>query len=148
MRRSLLAILSLLLIAADPLEGDKFLEKADEKFEQAVDRTQQAFAKSMKEAYETRLKTYRSILAAATKAGDFDRATAVKAKIEEIEAERDEIGEAPAGKKKATKIPRDALAFGGHHYLIVDEQRTWHVAKRRCEEMGGHLATINTPEEE
>ena len=147
MRQSILAVLSLLLIAADPLEGDKFLEKADEKFEQAAERTQQAFAKSMREAYETRLKTYRSILAAATKAGDFDRATAVKAKIEEIEAERDEIVEEPAGKKKATKISRDALAFGGHHYALFPEHVTWHVARTKCEELGGHLVCLETPAE-
>ena len=89
MRRIVLAVLPILLIAADPLEGDKFLEKADEKFDQTAERADLAHAKAMGEAYEARLRTYRGILTAATKAGNFDRATAVKARIQEIEAERD-----------------------------------------------------------
>jgi hypothetical protein len=31
---------------------------------------------------------------------------------------------------------------------MIEDTATWHVAKKRCEEMGGHLATIETPEEE
>src|SRR5205085_2589938 len=41
------------------------------------------------------------------------------------------------------------LKFGGHEYaLITDEEVTWHVAKRICEEMGGHLVTLDNAEEE
>src|SRR3569623_885808 len=94
--KKLLACVSLailVLLAADnPLEGDKFLEKADEKFYNAATLAQEAYAKAMAQTFETRLKTYKSILAAATKAGDFDRATAVKIRIEEIEAEAKGVG--------------------------------------------------------
>lgn len=38
--------------------------------------------------------------------------------------------------------PREARAFGGHHYQRFDEPTTWHVARRKCEEKGGHLATV------
>ena len=139
----------LLLLAADnPLEGDKFLQKADEKFEQSMTRAQESFAKLAGEAFETRLKTYRTILAAATKAGDFDRATAVKNHIADIEAERDEVVAALPGKKKAPKIPREAVKFGGHHYLLVNEPSTWHVALRKCEQRGGHIATAADADEE
>ena len=139
-----------LLLAADhPLEGDKFLQKADEKFEQAVTRAQESYAKTAGDAFETRLKTYRSILAAATKSGDFDRATAVKERIAEIEAERGALGAGAADKKKAAKAkaPKDAVRFGNHAFLLIKDPATWHIARKRCEEQGGHLAILRTPEE-
>jgi hypothetical protein len=142
------ALAVLILLAAGSLEGDKFLEKADEKFEQSATRAQEAYAKSMGDAYQTRLKTYRTILAAATKAGDFDRATALKERIEELEAAEQEIGQLAPGKKKARTAPKGAVKFGGHQYLLIKDAATWHVAKSRCEEMGGHLACIETPQEE
>jgi hypothetical protein len=148
-RTSICAALAvLILLAAGSLEGDKFLEKADEKFEQSATRAQEAYAKSMGDAYQTRLKTYRTILAAATKAGDFDRATALKERIEELEAAEQEIGQLAPGKKKARTAPKGAVKFGGHQYLLIKDAATWHVAKSRCEEMGGHLICIETPEEE
>jgi hypothetical protein len=147
MRLAILATFSLLFIAADPLEGDKFVEKADERFEQSMARAQEAYGKAAGDAYETRLKTYRTILAAATKAGDFDRANAVKERIAELEAEKAAIAELVPGKKKRTR-PKNVLRFGGHEYALFEENVVWHTAKKRCEDLGGHLATLETPEEQ
>ncbi len=44
--------------------------------------------------------------------------------------------------------PPDAVAFGGHHYKVFDEDVTWHEAKSLCRGMGGHLATITSREEQ
>lgn len=38
--------------------------------------------------------------------------------------------------------------FNGHYYKIFDEGMTWQQAKKRCEEIGGHLATITSKEEQ
>lgn len=38
--------------------------------------------------------------------------------------------------------------FNNHKYEVFDESLTWHEAKARCEEMGGHLVTITSAEEQ
>jgi serine/threonine protein kinase/formylglycine-generating enzyme required for sulfatase activity len=38
--------------------------------------------------------------------------------------------------------PRDAAKFEGHAYKFFPEILTWHQAKVRCEEMGGHLPIV------
>lgn len=43
--------------------------------------------------------------------------------------------------------PKEAKAFKGHHYLFVTGKLTWHQARKACEEMGGHLVTIASKEE-
>jgi hypothetical protein len=49
---------------------------------------------------------------------------------------------------RKAKIPKDAVKFGNHHYAVISDLATWHVARRKCEEMGGHLVTIETSKEE
>lgn len=38
--------------------------------------------------------------------------------------------------------------FQGHRYLLVETAVTWNVAKKRCEEMGGHLLRIESKAEQ
>lgn len=49
--------------------------------------------------------------------------------------------------KSGNLRPDDAVRFGGHHYKAFDTRLSWHEAKRECERMGGHLAFIETPQE-
>jgi len=44
-------------------------------------------------------------------------------------------------------IPPDANSFEGHHYFHVKTVTDWSTAKARCEEMGGHLVTLETDKE-
>ncbi len=44
--------------------------------------------------------------------------------------------------------PKDAATFKGHSYKFFSDVMSWHRAKKRCEEMGGHLATISNADEE
>ena len=46
-------------------------------------------------------------------------------------------------------LPADAVAFGGHHYELVDEVEalSWSGAKRSCEERGAHLAVVTDADE-
>ncbi len=48
---------------------------------------------------------------------------------------------------KETQIPEDAVEFNGHYYKAYDQKLAWHTAKTYCEELGGHLATITSKEE-
>lgn len=47
-----------------------------------------------------------------------------------------------------TNAPEDAIVAGGHYYKIFNEKLNWNVAKEKCEQMGGHLATITCAEEQ
>ncbi len=45
-------------------------------------------------------------------------------------------------------VPKDAVYFEDHAYKFFAEVLTWHRAKQRCEEMGGHLAVISSAKED
>ncbi|HEY2574539.1 MAG TPA: protein kinase [Verrucomicrobiaceae bacterium] len=44
--------------------------------------------------------------------------------------------------------PSDALAFGGHRYKFISGNFSWNEANSRAADLGGHLATLNTREED
>jgi putative heme-binding domain-containing protein len=44
--------------------------------------------------------------------------------------------------------PRDATEFQGHSYKFFPEVLTWHQAKVRCEELGGHLPIVTSTAEQ
>lgn len=48
----------------------------------------------------------------------------------------------------STNIPSTAVEFNGHYYQVYDESMTWTEAKKYCESLGGHLATITSQEEQ
>lgn len=48
----------------------------------------------------------------------------------------------------AVQLPEDAAYFGSSAYKIYAASTTWSEAKQRCEELGGHLATITSQEEQ
>jgi tRNA A-37 threonylcarbamoyl transferase component Bud32 len=48
---------------------------------------------------------------------------------------------------RPSRVPADAKEFNGHFYKLFEEDLTWHQAKKRSEDMGGHLVTITSKEE-
>lgn len=48
------------------------------------------------------------------------------------------------------RIPADAVEFNGHYYYVydIDTIADWNMAQEYCEEQGGYLATITSPEED
>lgn len=42
----------------------------------------------------------------------------------------------------------DRVEFNGHYYQVFDESLDWFAAKAKCEELGGHLVTITSKEEQ
>ena len=49
----------------------------------------------------------------------------------------------------ATSIPAEAVEFEGHHYCLIDDSALkWEDAKKYCEKLGGHLATVTSKEEQ
>ncbi len=45
-------------------------------------------------------------------------------------------------------IPDDAVYFNSHAYKFYDQLVSWQDAKKYCENLGGHLVTITSPEEQ
>jgi hypothetical protein len=80
----------------------------------------------------------KNALDAATRAEDDDRVADIKLKLDQYRT----IGD-PAAFALSERV-----SFGGHTYALIQDNLTWHVAKHRCEAMGGHLVCIETPEED
>lgn len=52
-------------------------------------------------------------------------------------------------KPPAPPLPdKNILVFNGHRYRLVEEHLSWDDAKKRCEEMGGHLVVIDDRNEQ
>ena len=113
----------------------KRLESADANYQTAVQKADNVRFYAVQKANQERLRLLKSALADATKAGDFDAATEIKRRLAAAEL---------AGPKTR---PKNVVKFGGHEYALIEEKATWHVAKRLCEEMGGHLATFESSAE-
>jgi hypothetical protein len=148
---SLIPMISLVAMTAIADEPTPFvIQSAEDKYSTDVAKTEALVNKAEAElvkarhlAGEARLKVYRDRLVEITKKGDFDKAQAIKARIVVLEREAEGDG------SKSTKRPRpkETVKFGGHTYAIIQEKATWYNAKRRCEEMGGHLVTLDNPKE-
>ncbi|MBS0203431.1 MAG: hypothetical protein JSS49_11065 [Planctomycetes bacterium] len=111
------------------------IKKANAAFEAEMKTAETVFSASKRKATEKRLAVYREQLKTFTKSGDFDRAMACKAAIDGIETN-------PSETSVNRPRPKDVVRFEGHTYALIREPATWHMAKRRCEEMGGHLAFV------
>lgn len=124
-------------VAADLAEKwQKRITDAETTYAAAVAKADNARFYAIQKANGDRLTVLKKALSDATKAGDFDAASAIKEKVRIAELDG-------TGRPK----PRNTLKFGGHEYALVEDKVTWHTAKRRCEEMGGHLACLKSEAE-
>lgn len=115
----------------------KRLESADANYQLAVQKADNVRFYAVQKAAQERLRILKTALADATKAGDFDAATEIKARVAAAET---------AGGLRPK--PKNVVKFGGHEYAVVDGALSFHNAKRHCQEMGGHLVTFETPQEQ
>ena len=109
-------------------------------------------AKTTRDAFVENLK---QSLKKSMQAGNLDEANKIDAAIKALEK-----GTGPAagsvagskGKKKAKKskarIPKNAVKWNGHHYLLSDIIISHPEAKERCERAGGHLVRIENAREQ
>lgn len=115
---------------------EKKLEAADAAYQQAVAKADNARFYAVQKATADRVKVLKQVMSEVTKSGDLDGANDLKSKIAAAEA---------TGGVRAR--PKNIVKFGGHEYALIEDKVTWHVAKRMCEEMGGHLAILDNAEE-
>ena len=117
------------------LDEDQALKNAESTFSAELKSAEMVYVAMRQKASAKRLSVYREKLKSFTKAGDFDKAVACKSAIESIEA---------SGIEGSYPRPKDVVKYDGHRYGLVKEAATWHVAKKRCEMMGGHLVTLDS----
>ena len=118
------------------LDADPTITKSTAEFDREIKVAESELKAAKTKAAAKRLEVIQQQLKSSTQTGDFDKAIACKALIEGLE----EIGIDGSRPR-----PRDTIKFGGHTYaLIKDPATTWHLAKARCEEMGGHLVCLES----
>ena len=115
------------------LQTDPTLKAANASFESEMRVAENTFTNNKRKLEARRLSIYQDQLKNFTKAGDFDRAVACKAAIEHLGG---------TGLTPKENRPKDSVRYDGHEYALIKEAVTWHVAKRRCEMVGGHLAFV------
>lgn len=114
----------------------KRIDSAEAAYQQAVAKADNTRFYAVQKANSDRVKSLKQALTDATKAGDFDAAMAIKERLTEAE------------KSGPKDKPKDTVKFGGHDYAICKDTLTWHQAKERCQEMGGHLVTFENQGEQ
>lgn len=122
-----------------PSLEDKFTAEAA-KADTLITKAEAEATKVKRIAADARLKGYKDKLTEVTKTGDFDKAQQVKARITQLENGQENESHRPSKRPR----PKDTVRFGGHTYALVKEPVPWHVAKSRCEDMGGHLVVIDS----
>ena len=45
-------------------------------------------------------------------------------------------------------VPRDSVKYRNHYYKVYNRSLNWHAAKKFCEDIGGHLATVMSSSEQ
>ena len=96
----------------------------------------------------------RGALKKSMQAGNLEEANKIDAAIKSLNA-----GASPAEtsaadskskkvEKSSTRIPRNAVKWNGHHYLLSDRRVLHPDAKQRCESAGGHLIRIDDAREQ
>ena len=117
----------------------------------AIKRLEGVFEKEVEKLREKTLKALQEELDAALEAKDLDASVALREAIKGFE-DADEAGLSAkvdvASKEKVRKrIPKDAVHFGGHRYLLVDAGASWLTAKKDAERLGGHLVQLDSLQE-
>ncbi len=127
----------------------------NKKGEAALQKLNDGYKKKVKEERLELILELEKVLNEATKDGRLDEAVKIRDAIKALHGGAKPPG-TPAllafgGDVKQSgpmaRIPRDALRYKGHHYKFFANPMTWHVARRYCESLGGHLLRIESAAE-
>jgi len=117
------------------------------------------YYKAKADVLKEHIATLEALIKTEVKADRVESAKVVKVEQEKVAFELADLQTylpSPAAREKTTSrseklipvMPGEAKAFGGHHYLVVIDQVSWHQAKEACEKLGGHLVIITDVKEE
>jgi hypothetical protein len=84
-----------------------------------------------------RLNGFKKALADANKTTDVHAINALRDKV--LAAEKDGV---------SRPKPKNVVKFGGHEYAVIEGHLSFHFAKQAAEELGGHLVTFESAQEQ
>ncbi|HEV7279904.1 MAG TPA: C-type lectin domain-containing protein [Pirellulaceae bacterium] len=117
--------------------------------ETVVKQADAAYAEAMNAASQAYVRTRKAELAEWVAAQEKALASAISVSDQEgIDYLTEIIGRSKRAGYIVEPMPKDAVKFRRNDYALIADPLPWHVAKRQCERMGGHLVTIETEEEE
>ena len=159
--RYLFTLTCLLLATATLADESEFdfssvgAKKALRDYKKAVAKDEEEAANLAKKTRDAFVESLKGALKQSMQAGNLDEANKISAAIKLLKKGASPAGASVAGskgKKKAKKskarIPRDAMKWNGHHYLLSGIIMSHPEAKRRCESAGGHLVRIENAREQ
>ena len=132
--------------------------KLSAQYHKAVDDLNMTYEKEMKTHHAKLIFELTTALNSAAQRVDLEEANAIKALIEQIKKTNlgppsSDVVVSPNTNANPefpkVVIPKEAVEFEGHHYYLVGdaERATWHVARERCQALGGHLVRIDSAAE-
>ena len=151
--------LSLTSVAWLPRKPSAITTKAVVKDKRSQARKQKTLdeeaTKAAKETHDAFVANLQRALKKSMQAGNLEEANKINAAIKALEQGASPVGASAAdskGKKKAMKskarIPKNAVKWNGHHYMLFDNRGSHSRAEKTCQTMGGYLVRIQSPEEQ
>jgi hypothetical protein len=135
---------------AGDLDGAKKWQAALDKFDQAGQVLDEAelrgavnkFITAEKQGRESLARVYDEVTISLTKQLKIAEADAVRQEWRAIQRAADD------GPSPKLAIHKDAIVFGQHSYYLFAEKKTQAEAQAACKKLGGHLAKLDSPEEQ
>ena len=128
------------------------VNEAIEKFDTEVRRLESLIVIKIRSERQNLIETMEAELLAATKAGDLEEAIKLRDAIKKLQEMQDSSAAEAAivsGKESANKrIPKDAVKFGKSKYYYYTKLMSRNDAIAYCESLGGHLARMETIQEQ
>ncbi len=162
MPRPLILLLALSLFSAN-LYAEEFdptklatVKKTLDKVDADDRRNRNAYNEANEKAFREAEKALKAEADRLSKAGKPEEAVAVKKLIEGLRDRLVGKGEAggeqgrpPAPPRPRPVVPNpNVVVFNGHKYELFKEKVTWDEAKKKCEDLGGHLLFIEDRNEQ
>jgi len=120
----------------------------DEKIQaQQVKEVETEGTKAAKKTREAFIESLRKALKKSMQSGNLDEANKINAAIKTLEQGASPAG-ASKGKKTEARIPKNAIKWRGHHYVVFHSRLSHTAARRFCERAGGHLVRIENTHEQ
>ena len=132
-------------------EGAGALPEAQKKYQTLLDRSDQNLIGGSLRLFQRYIPRLEAIRTAMTKAGELEDALAVDDELKRANAELQTLKAQRKIVRPASSIPRippDAARWRNNHYKVFHKEKiTFEEARAACEELGGHLVSIESSHE-
>ena len=140
--------LACLLLVTSTLADDAEFDFKSNKAKAAVQKYQDASRKTNKRNLDSLIRSLEAAFKNERTDGDLEEAIKIRDTIKALKKGASPAGASAAGRKSKTRIPRDAVKWNGHFYKAIPLKGTHQAALNYCAENGGHLARIESKDEQ